>query len=220
MSSKLWFFVVAAIAVSVAALSFVLWEAREKPSGLARASDARAQESGDAAVGRQRLRRQRTTTASSDPRLLSARETDVEVAAEPGGAPPPAARPTEEDRTEVLAAALDAEYAVDAPPTQEALRKESVIKTLFAGLNGSGQLQEVACRERVCRGVVRVANESADSEVFSRTFLSSDFVRDIQDAVSVTSRQKLPDGAVLATFFIHPQSAFDVVATDPSDSGE
>jgi hypothetical protein len=68
--------------------------------------------------------------------------------------------------------------------------------------------------------VVRVANESADSEVFSRTFLSSDFVRDIQDAVSVTSRQKLPDGAVLATFFIHPQSAFDVVATDPSDSGE
>ena len=120
----------------------------------------------------------------------------------------------------MLAASLDADYSVDAPPTQEGLRKEGVIKTLFANVSGKGQLQEIACREKVCRGVVRIANEEADNEVFSRTFLSSDFVKDIQDAVSVTSRQKMPDGSVLATFFIHPQGAFDVVATGPSRGEE
>lgn len=221
MSRKVWFSVVAATTVSASALSFVLWDEKGKPSRLARASDFRTSESENAAAGRQRLPRQRIATESSVRSLGSAPDADIDVVAEPSDAASRASRAThQEDKSAVMAAALDAEYAVDAPPTREALRKETVLRTLFAGLNGIGQLQEVACRENVCRGVVRVSNESADGDVFARTFLSSEFVRDIQDAVSVTSRQKLPDGAVLATFFIHPQSMFDFVATGPSARGE
>jgi len=35
-----------------------------------------------------------------------------------------------------------------------------------------------------------------------------EFMNTIRDAVSVASRQKMPDGSVLATFYIHPQSVF------------
>jgi len=220
MSRKVWFSVVAGALVSASALSFVLRDEKGKPSR-ARASDARTSESENAAAGRQRLPRQRIASENRVQPLGSAPKTEANVVAAADEDPSSATRATpQEDKSAVMAAALDAEYAIDAPPTQEALRKETVLKTLFAGLNGTGQLQEVACREKVCRGVVRVSNESTDGEVFGRTFLSSDFVRDIQDAVSVTSRQKLPDGAVLATFFIHPQSMFDFVATGATPTSE
>jgi hypothetical protein len=34
----------------------------------------------------------------------------------------------------------------------------------------------------------------------------------IPDAVTVASRQKLSDGSIAATFYIHPQSIFQMVA--------
>lgn len=220
MSNKTWFVVVTGVVVLVAAFSLVLREIGSTLSGHARAPDARAPESENVAADRQRVQGQRTKMASIATERRTAREPAAEVAAAPSSEPEAVRSAAREDRSEVLAASLDADYTVDAPPTQESFRKESALKTLFAGLNGAGQLQEVACRERVCRGVVRIANEAADDEVFTRTFLSNDFVKNIQDAVSVTSRQKQPDGSVLATFFIHPQSAFDVVAKAPSGSGE
>lgn len=220
MSRKAWFSVVAIAIVSATALSFVFWDEKGKPSRHARASVART-ESENAAAGRQRLPRQRTATENRAQAVGATSKAAVDVVGEPEEAPSSAPQtPQQEDKREVVAAALEAEYAVDAPPTQEGLRKETALKSLFAGLNGIGQLQEVACREKVCRGVVRIASASADAEVFARTFLSSDYVRDIQDAVSVTSRQKQPDGAVLATFFIHPQAVFDLVATGASTNSE
>jgi hypothetical protein len=142
MSRKVWVSVVAATMGSAIALSFVLWyKDNGKPSRHARASDARTPESEYAAAGRQRLPRQRIATETRAQALGPAPRADVGAVTEPGEVPSSAReqQAPQEDKSEVLAAALDAEYAVDAPPTQDGLRKETVLKTLFAGLNGVGQ---------------------------------------------------------------------------------
>jgi hypothetical protein len=125
----------------------------------------------------------------------------------------PEAAQSEPDRAAALEATLEAEYAVDARPTREAAGRESVLKELFsqAELRGKGTLEEVNCREKVCRGVIRMVNEQADNEVFGQTFLSPKFATAIRDAVTIASRKKMADGSVLATFFIYPQSVLDTM---------
>lgn len=117
------------------------------------------------------------------------------------------------DRSTELATALDAQYASDARPTRESLEREGALKGMFSipELTGKGRLQELSCRETVCRGVVRLDNEGADNEVFGRTFLSPAFTTKISDAVAVASREKQSDGSVLATFFIYPQSVHETM---------
>jgi len=125
-------------------------------------------------------------------------------------APPRPAEHPETDRTAELAATLDGQYSVDAPPTRQAVDRERAVAALFRQpeLDGKGVLQELNCRETICRGVVKVASEETDNEVFGRTLLSASFATTIHDAVTVASRQKAADGSVIATFFIHPQSVF------------
>jgi hypothetical protein len=47
---------------------------------------------------------------------------------------------------------------------------------------------------------------------FGRTFLSPEFDRAVSDAFSVASREKLGDGSIRATFFIHPQDMFKLIS--------
>ncbi|GMV17381.1 MAG: hypothetical protein HS104_41345 [Polyangiaceae bacterium] len=117
------------------------------------------------------------------------------------------------DQVVELATALEAQYTVDERPTREASRRETVIEELFAQpeLQGKAALGEVDCRENICRGMVTMFDEQADGEVFGRTFLSPKFASAIQHAVTVTSRKKMPDGTVVATFFVHPQSVADMI---------
>jgi hypothetical protein len=138
-------------------------------------------------------------------------------AAPTASAPLPARPPAqhfEPDRSLELAATLEAQYAVDMLPTRESLSKERALEALFSQpeLGGKGHLEEVKCRGTICRGVIRITNDASDNEVFTRTFLSSQFMNAIQDAVSVTSREKQADGSIVATFYIHPQSVFQMVA--------
>lgn len=128
-------------------------------------------------------------------------------------APPPPAARAEPSRTNELTATLEAQYAVDSRPTRESVRKERALENLFSQpeLDGKGRLEEVNCRGTICRGVVKMANELNDSEVFSRTLLSGEFMSVIQDAVSVASRERQSDGSVIATFYTHPQSIFETV---------
>jgi len=140
----------------------------------------------------------------------------VEPAAVPSTVPAvaqPARENSEPDRAAELATILQAQYAVDARPTRESFEKEKALKNLFSEpkLEGKGQLEEVDCRDKVCRGVVRIVNEEADGEVFGQTFLSAKFAEAIPDAITIASREKMRDGSVLATFFIHPQSTLDMV---------
>jgi hypothetical protein len=120
------------------------------------------------------------------------------------------AEPPQTNRAAELAATLEGQYSVDAPPTREAADRERALAALFRlpELDGKGILQELDCRETICRGVVKVASEQTDSEVFGRTLLSPSFATTIHDAVTVASRQKAPDGSVVATFFVHPQSVY------------
>jgi hypothetical protein len=119
-------------------------------------------------------------------------------------------RAPQTDRLAELAARLEAEYAVDAHPTRESSEKEKAVQALFSQpeLEGKGRLQELDCRQTICRGVVQIANAGSDNAVFGNTIASPSFARASRDAVTVASRQKMSDGSVLATFFIHPQSVF------------
>lgn len=135
-----------------------------------------------------------------------------EVNLPPGEAAQVSPAQSQPDQAAELATTLEAEYTIDALPTREASQRESVIKDLFAQpeLQGKATLAEVDCRENVCRGKVRIFDEQADGEVFGRTFLSPKFASAIQHAVTVTSRKEMPDGTVVATFFVHPQSVGDM----------
>jgi hypothetical protein len=117
------------------------------------------------------------------------------------------------DGVEVLRGVLEGQYAVDAMPTREALERERLVSRLFADakLESVGQLQQVTCRENICRGIARIVSESADNQFFGRSLLSGEFALAIPDAVSVTSRERLSDGSVVATFYIHPQEIFDMM---------
>lgn len=132
-------------------------------------------------------------------------------AANRNAAPEPAAIAAAGNNSVTLAAALNTMYENDGKATAESWHREEALKALFSRkeLHGKGQLEDLACREKVCRGVVRIANRRADREVFGGTFLSPEYVSKIHSAVSVTSRKKQSDGSILATFFVHPQAVFD-----------
>jgi hypothetical protein len=166
----------------------------------------------------------------------SARETEPETARpgelprvppavkreRPPSAPSSGAAPAEHpqsDESPALAATLEGEYATDARPTHESYGKEATIGKFFSvpELQGKGQLREVKCKEKICRGVIRIASEDSDNEVFSRTFLSTEFMTAVPDAISVASREKMADGSVLATFYIHPQSVFAMLPQTPEE---
>jgi hypothetical protein len=141
----------------------------------------------------------------------------VEDPAPPSGEEPPVERPvTSEalDRTAELDSTLNAEFAADSRQTRESQEKEKAIEGLFskANLGDKGHLQEIICRETICRGTVSITSRESDREVFERTFLSPDFARAVSDAVTVASREEMSDGTLLATFFIHPQSVFDMIS--------
>lgn len=141
----------------------------------------------------------------------------VENEASPNPEDPRAERPvpTEApDRSAELSSALDAEYASDNKPTRESHERERAIEDLFSksNLGEAGQLENIVCRESICRGTISISTAQSDREVFEKTFMSLDFARLIPDAVSVASREERSDGTVLATFFIHPQSVFDTIA--------
>ena len=118
------------------------------------------------------------------------------------------------DAVAEVAATLEAEYALDRAAPRDARAKEQRVSELFAAakLEDKGRLEAFSCRQSICRGVVRIANEAADKEVFLRTLLSSDFALAIPDAVSVTSREKQSNGAILATFYLHSQEVFQMVS--------
>jgi hypothetical protein len=132
---------------------------------------------------------------------------------------PEGARGTRSEESHELTAALETQFAGDARPTQESSQREKTIGGFFStrGLDGKGRLEELSCREKICRGVIRIANEGADREVFNRTFLSTEFMMAVPDAISVASREKASDGSILATFFIHPQSVFGMVPHEQSE---
>lgn len=130
---------------------------------------------------------------------------------EPSAETPP---PREEaDRAAELSGVLDSEYALDSRRTRESTERENAIEGLFskAKLGDVGQLQSIECREKICRGTISISSKESDREVFEKTFLSADFVQSVPDAVSIASREELSDGTVLATFFVHPQSVFDMI---------
>lgn len=162
--------------------------------------------------------REKPDQSEATPAVLSKRHAPqavAEVAEEPAPAEQdqPAAEHPTSDQTAELRTTLEAEYSMDARPTRKSVEREKAIGGLFAmeELRGKGDLQELKCQEKVCRGVVRIANEDLDNEVFGRTFLSPEFAASVRDAVSVASREKQADGSILATFYIHPQSTFEML---------
>lgn len=147
-------------------------------------------------------------------------EVEVAHAARPMASAPlersPAQHPPP-DRSAELHATLEAEYSQDPLPTRASVERERLLGQIFAKpeLQGKGQLQELSCRESICRGVVKIANESVDNEVFGRTLLSNEFDRAVPDAFSVSAREKMADGSIRATFFIHPPGVFDLLPSLP-----
>jgi hypothetical protein len=166
------------------------------------------------------LRTRQVPHSRQAPRMTTQeRVADVVEGSRPArGEEPSAEGPTSAevpDRTAELASRLDLEYAADSQQTRESYEREKAIDGLFskANLGDKAHLQDLSCREKICRGTISISNDESDRDVFERTLLSEDFARLISDAVSVASRQKLSDGSVLATFFIHPQSVFEDMAS-------
>jgi hypothetical protein len=61
----------------------------------------------------------------------------------------------------------------------------------------------VTCKQASCRGEVLLDSQEADRAVFSQVFLNQSL--DVPGAISIGTREQLPDGKIRATFFIHEQ---------------
>jgi hypothetical protein len=144
------------------------------------------------------------------------RTADVEAQSEPNNAnqghehPLPPERPAGTYSQESLRTELAAQYVSDAPRTRESLEREDFIrKTFYAeDLRRIASLIELECRKTICQGVLQFANMEDAETAFRQTFLSQEFARRVPDSVSVPTREKLEDGTVRATFYIHPQEVF------------
>ncbi|MBN1611263.1 MAG: hypothetical protein JW940_31815 [Polyangiaceae bacterium] len=153
----------------------------------------------------------RTSAVVNVPEQEAEEEVVEEEEEGPTEHPPPDRSEGTPDRSEEIAAELQAQYSLDQRPTAESHRKEQGISKLFSNpkLEGKGRLTELDCRESICRGVIEIGSADDDSEVFSRTFLSMEYAQMIPDAISVTDRRRNPDGSVTAVFYTHPQSIYE-----------
>jgi hypothetical protein len=130
---------------------------------------------------------------------------------------PPSDQPHPESSD--VAVILDEKFRVDRSDDKESHRRKSTLNGIFeaAELGDDGRLKNLECKASLCRGEVELANKSKDNLVFERTLMSGAFLREVNQAVSITNRRTLSDGRVIATFFVHPDGALADLPSNPEE---